>query len=95
MAGRKCDHIAQSIRALLDLPRYVVVAAKRWAGWGRLTLVPRRCGFVAPGVGRQSPKAERVDGSRSVISTSAGGTSSYWYGYTTSSVTGVAGRKWR
>ena len=48
MAEGKCDHVAQSIRALLDLPRYVVVAVKRWAGWGRLTLVPRTLRFRCP-----------------------------------------------
>lgn len=30
------------------MPRYVVVAVKRWAGWGRLTLVPRALRFRCP-----------------------------------------------
>src|SRR5215510_1449110 len=42
MAARGTDEAtARSIRALFDLPRFVVVAVERWAGWGRLTLVPK------------------------------------------------------
>ena len=42
MAERGTDEAtARSIRALFDLPRFVLVAVERWAGWGRLTLVPR------------------------------------------------------
>lgn len=40
---------AKSIRALFDLPRYVVQRVERWVGWGRLTLVPRRTCVVCPG----------------------------------------------
>jgi transposase len=32
---------ARSIRALFDLPRYLVKRVERWSGWGRLTLVPK------------------------------------------------------
>jgi len=39
---------ARSIRALFDLPRYVLVAVERWAGWGRLRLVPRNTRFRCP-----------------------------------------------
>jgi transposase len=48
MAEERCDRAARSIRALLDLPRYLVVAVKRSAGWGRLTLVPREPRFRCP-----------------------------------------------
>ena len=48
MAEEKSDRVARSIRALLDLPRYLVVAVERWAGWGRLTLVPRAPRFRCP-----------------------------------------------
>lgn len=41
MAERRRDRIARGIRALLDLPRYLVEGVERWAGWGRLSLVPR------------------------------------------------------
>jgi transposase len=39
---------AKSIRALFDLPRYNLVLVERWAGWGRLTLVPKNTGFRCP-----------------------------------------------
>jgi transposase len=39
---------AKSIQALFDLPRYVLVDVQRWAGWGRLTLVPRKTSFRCP-----------------------------------------------
>lgn len=48
MAEGRYDRVARSIRALLDLPRYVVVAVRRWAGWGCLTLVPRALRFRCP-----------------------------------------------
>lgn len=32
---------ARSLRALFDLPRYLVTHVERWAGWGRLTLVAK------------------------------------------------------
>jgi transposase len=48
MAEERYDRVARSIRALLDLPRYLVVAVKRSAGWGRLTLVPRELLFRCP-----------------------------------------------
>ena len=48
MAEGRSDRVARSIRALLDLPRYLVVAVERWAGWGRLRLVPRTPRFRCP-----------------------------------------------
>ncbi|MGH9317161.1 MAG: ISL3 family transposase [Thermoanaerobaculia bacterium] len=33
---------------MFDLPRYVLVAVERWAGWGRLTLVPKHTRFRCP-----------------------------------------------
>lgn len=55
---------ARSIRALFDLPRYVLVAVERWAGWGRLTLVPKNTCFRCPGcritVGDGQPGRWRV-----------------------------------
>lgn len=39
---------AKSIRALFDLPRYLLVMVERWSGWGRLTLLPRRPWFRCP-----------------------------------------------
>lgn len=39
---------AKSIRALFDLPRYDLVLVERWAGWGRLTLVPKNTRFRCP-----------------------------------------------
>jgi len=41
----------RSIRALLDLPGYVVARVERWAGWGRLTLVPKRPRWRCPRCG--------------------------------------------
>jgi transposase len=38
----------RSVRALLDLPGYIVARVERWSGWGRLTLVPKRPGFRCP-----------------------------------------------
>jgi len=38
----------RSIRALLDLPGYVVARVKRWAGWGRLTLVAKTASSRCP-----------------------------------------------
>ena len=38
----------RSIRALLDLPSYVVQRVERWAGWGRLTLAQKRPWFRCP-----------------------------------------------
>ena len=70
-------------RTLLDLPRYEVLAVERWPGWSHLGAgAEGAAGFVAPGVGQQSPKAEQVDGGHFAISTSAVGTSSCWYGCT-------------
>jgi transposase len=37
-----------SIRALFDLPRFLIVAVERWAGWGRITLVPKIRRFRCP-----------------------------------------------
>ena len=49
MAARGTDEAtARSIRALFDLPRFVLVAVERWAGWGRLTLVPKVTRFRCP-----------------------------------------------
>ncbi len=48
MADRVTEATARSIRGLFDLPRHVVVAVERWAGWGRLTLVPRSTRFRCP-----------------------------------------------
>jgi transposase len=39
---------ARSIRALFDLTRYQLVLVERWAGWGRLTLVPKNTRFRCP-----------------------------------------------
>ena len=39
---------AKSIRALFDLTRYHLVSVERWAGWGRLTLVPKNTRFRCP-----------------------------------------------
>lgn len=49
MADRSSDATARSIRALFNLPRYVLVAVERWAGWGRLTLVPKNARLRCPG----------------------------------------------
>ena len=48
MADRGTEAAARSIRALFDLPRYILVAVERWAGWGRLTLVPKNARFRCP-----------------------------------------------
>jgi transposase len=40
---------ARSLRALFDLPQYVVERVDRWAGWGRLTLVAKRRWAPCPG----------------------------------------------
>lgn len=49
MAERTNEATARSIRALFDLPRHVIVSVERWAGWGRLTLVPKNACFRCPG----------------------------------------------
>jgi len=51
MAGGETEAKARSIRALFDLPRYVLVRVERWSGWGRLTLVPKRAWFRCPTCG--------------------------------------------
>lgn len=38
----------RSVRSLLDLPTYVIQRVERWAGWGRLTLLPKREWFRCP-----------------------------------------------
>ena len=48
MAKGVTEAAAKNIRALFDLPRYVLVGVERWAGWGRLTLVPRDTCFRCP-----------------------------------------------
>lgn len=48
MARDQTEATARSIRALFDLPRYVLVGVERWAGWGRLTLLPRNTRFRCP-----------------------------------------------
>jgi len=50
MADRGTDDeaTARTIRALFDLPRYVLVGVDRWAAWGRLTLVPKSTLFRCP-----------------------------------------------
>jgi len=48
MATRHSEASARSIRALFDLPRYILVAVERWAGWARLTLVPKNTRFRCP-----------------------------------------------
>jgi transposase len=48
MAHGGPEATAKSIRALFDLPRYVLVGVERWAGWGRLKLVPREPCFRCP-----------------------------------------------
>jgi hypothetical protein len=61
MADRgTAEATARSIRALFDLPRYILVAIERWSGWGRLTLLPKNTRFRCPrcrmtvGSGRRS-----------------------------------------
>jgi transposase len=48
---------------LFDLPRYVLVAVERWAGWGRLTLVSKNTRFRCPrcriAVGEGQPCRQR------------------------------------
>jgi transposase len=39
---------AKSLRALFDLPRYLVVKVERWAGWARLALRPKATSFRCP-----------------------------------------------
>jgi transposase len=41
----------RSVRALLDLPGYLVARVERWAGWGRLTLMRRRLRWRCPRCG--------------------------------------------
>ena len=48
MPGHRTEPTAKSIRALFDLPRHVLIEVERWAGWGRLTLVPRASRFRCP-----------------------------------------------
>ena len=48
MAGKFTEATARSIRALFDLPGYTLVAVRRWAGWGQLTLVSKRTRFRCP-----------------------------------------------
>jgi transposase len=48
MARDETESIARSIRALFDLPRHALVGVERWAGWGRITLVPRNTRFRCP-----------------------------------------------
>ena len=48
MADRSTEATARNIRALFDLPRHILVAVERWAGWGRLTLVPKNTCFRCP-----------------------------------------------
>jgi transposase len=38
----------KSLRALFDLPRFIVLRVERWAGWGRLTLAPKTTRFRCP-----------------------------------------------
>jgi len=46
--NKTIEATAKSLRALFDLPRYIVVRVERWAGWGRLTLVPKATCFRCP-----------------------------------------------
>lgn len=46
--AEKTEASARSIRALFDLPRYLVQRVERWAGWGRLILVARRGAVCCP-----------------------------------------------
>jgi transposase len=39
---------ATSLRALFDLPRYLIQRAVRWAGWGRLLLSTRQPDYTCP-----------------------------------------------
>lgn len=48
MPNKPPEATAKSLRALFDLPRYIVVRVARWAGWGRLTLVPKTTSFLCP-----------------------------------------------
>jgi transposase len=48
----------RSIRALLDLPGYVVQRVERWSGWGRLTLVQKRPWFRCPKCGATYPSSQ-------------------------------------
>jgi transposase len=60
MADRDTEATARSIRALFDLPRYLLVTVERWTGWGRLTLVSKNTRFrclrcrISVGDGRPS-----------------------------------------
>jgi transposase len=44
----RSEATAKSLRALFDLPRFVVLRVERWAGWCRLTLVPKTTRFRCP-----------------------------------------------
>jgi len=48
MPHKPFEASAQSLRALLDLPRYSVLRVERWSGWGRLTLEARVAWFRCP-----------------------------------------------
>ena len=48
MASGEDEATAGSIRALFDLPRYVLLKVERWSGWGRLMLTPRATSFRCP-----------------------------------------------
>ena len=48
MANQRCDLVGRSVRTLLDLPRYEVLAVERWPGWSRLVLAPKALRFRCP-----------------------------------------------
>jgi transposase len=54
MPKKPTEATAKSLRGLFDLPRFVVQRVERWAGWGRLTLVPKTTTFRCPDCRRTS-----------------------------------------
>jgi transposase len=48
MSSATVEATARSLRALFDLPTYLILRVDRWAGWGRLSLVARRSAVVCP-----------------------------------------------
>jgi hypothetical protein len=83
---------AKSIRALFDLPRYDLVLVERWAGWGRLTLVPKNTRFRCPRCHVTVGMDNHVGGVRSETSTSVSATSNYACKYTAFSVSHATGQ---
>jgi RNase P subunit RPR2 len=96
MADRGTDEAtAQSIRALFDLPRFVLVAVERWAGWGRLTLVPKVTRFRCPLCRTTLAEGSWRAGARCGISTSVAVTSSSECRCTACGAARAAGRRFQ